>query len=318
LIIEENSYIVVIGGANLDIKGYSEGELIRGTSNPGKVISSPGGVGCNLASVLAELNNRVFLISAVGKDPAGKKILKKTGKRAVNLEFIIQSDKYKTGTYLAVLDEKGELLAGIADMEIIKEITGQRLQERRELLAKAGLIFLDTNLTLETLSWLFKAELTARIVVDPVSLEKAGKIKEFLPQIDYLTPNLAEFCFLYDLKKPGAEGDYQKLSQLIAAKREDKSPRTTLVVSLGSQGVIYSSPLKTFYQPVPIKIVEEITETTGAGDALTAGFIHGIYHSLKPEKAVEYGQYAALMTIKSSDTVVENLASKIKAVQHGR
>jgi pseudouridine kinase len=47
--------VIVIGGANVDIKGRSSGAFIGGTSNPGDVMVSVGGVGRNIAENLARL-----------------------------------------------------------------------------------------------------------------------------------------------------------------------------------------------------------------------------------------------------------------------
>jgi len=44
-----SGYVSVIGGITLDIKGVPAGPLISGTSNPGWVYTSAGGVGHNIA-----------------------------------------------------------------------------------------------------------------------------------------------------------------------------------------------------------------------------------------------------------------------------
>jgi pseudouridine kinase len=47
--------VVVIGGANVDVKGRASGPYLSGTSNPGRVTVSPGGVGLNIAESLSRL-----------------------------------------------------------------------------------------------------------------------------------------------------------------------------------------------------------------------------------------------------------------------
>ncbi len=68
--------VVVIGGANIDLRGRPAGEVLeRHTSNPGKINVGSGGVGRNIAHNLALLNVPVTLLSAVGDDGEGIRIL---------------------------------------------------------------------------------------------------------------------------------------------------------------------------------------------------------------------------------------------------
>ena len=328
-------YIVALGGANLDIKGYPAKCFIPGTSNPGRIFSTPGGVARNTAASLAELQSRVYLISAVGQDFYGEMILKKTGNSGVNLEYIIKSSRYQTGTYLALMDNQGELQAAVADMEIIEEIVPEKLEELFTLFSQADYIFADTNLTVPTLEWLMAAGFKAKIIVDPVSLKKADKIKDLIGKTAYLTPNLEEFFYLYgprgDLKlerniennsnrTSGAIEKIKRIAEIVASSRSKLTPGTKLLVSLGSAGVIYAGPKQHFHQPTPGEIYhssleekgKKIIETTGAGDALTAGFIRGMQLGLDPEEAAALGQQAALLTIQSREAAVSNLAEQLE------
>lgn len=54
-ILSERRYSVVIGGANMDILGTPGQALTPGSSTPGTVSYSPGGVGRNIAENLARL-----------------------------------------------------------------------------------------------------------------------------------------------------------------------------------------------------------------------------------------------------------------------
>ena len=63
-VINESDYVVVIGGAGIDINGFPSGKLIQKSSNPGRVKLSLGGVGRNIAENLARLGLNVKLLSA--------------------------------------------------------------------------------------------------------------------------------------------------------------------------------------------------------------------------------------------------------------
>ena len=74
---KEREGIIVIGGANIDVKGKPKNFLQWMTSNPGSNQVSHGGVGRNIAHYLGLLNIPVTFLSAVGDDEAGREILEK-------------------------------------------------------------------------------------------------------------------------------------------------------------------------------------------------------------------------------------------------
>src|ERR1044072_9628730 len=74
-ILRQEHAVVVIGGANVDVKVRSLAPLAYRTSNPGHAHTSPGGVARNVAENLARLGTPTHLIAAVGQDPAGGRVL---------------------------------------------------------------------------------------------------------------------------------------------------------------------------------------------------------------------------------------------------
>lgn len=76
-------WAVVVGGAAWDIKASSLAAARLHTSNPGTVSRTPGGVGRNIAEVIARLGGRVHLVAAVGADAAGRDLLARTSEAGV-------------------------------------------------------------------------------------------------------------------------------------------------------------------------------------------------------------------------------------------
>jgi pseudouridine kinase len=131
--------VVVIGGANIDLRGKPVGEVLeRHTSNPGKINVGSGGVGRNIAHNLALLNVPVTLLSAVGDDGEGIRILEEAGKAGVRTEQMIISGEHPTGIYLAILDEKGEMEVAVSDMRILEEITVDYLRSKADIRGDYG------------------------------------------------------------------------------------------------------------------------------------------------------------------------------------
>ena len=74
-LLKEGEYISIVGGANMDIIGFPSDKLIIKDSNPGQVKVVLGGVGRNIGENLVRLGVETKLISAVGSDVYGEKIL---------------------------------------------------------------------------------------------------------------------------------------------------------------------------------------------------------------------------------------------------
>ena len=307
---------VVIGGANIDIKGYSASTFQHGSSNSGIINESSGGVGRNVAANLGNLGCQVILLSTVGKDYRGEKLIADTGESGVNLEYIKVMDDYTTGTYLAVIDADGELVGAVNSMEIINGIDFNYLEKNLKILNSADWIFIDTNLNSGVIAWLLDQNFSSKIIIDPVSIEKSNKIKNKLEDIDIVTPNLIEFCYLYNLDFSEvdiliSEKNKLELLELIASNREKISPEAGLIITIGAEGVIYSGPEQTFWEPA-VALNDKIIETTGAGDALNAGIIYGLSRSKSIKEAVRIGQEMARLNILADDTVRIDSFNKLK------
>ncbi len=99
--------VVVIGGANIDVKARIAGTMVPATSNPGiSATLSPGGVGRNIAHNLARLGIATRLISIVGRDAEGDRLLDETARAGVDVSRV-KRGKAPTGLYSAVLDRTG-------------------------------------------------------------------------------------------------------------------------------------------------------------------------------------------------------------------
>lgn len=156
--------VVVFGGAVSDVvsKPYSGTPLTPGTSSPGETRQSFGGVGRNVAEGLARVlagrgsaqakdkddnSNRsvtppeIALISAVGADDAGRALVVACEEAGVSARATVQVGagasreghngeedlaSARTASYVAMLDDDGELVAAVADMRVLERMTAVR------------------------------------------------------------------------------------------------------------------------------------------------------------------------------------------------
>ena len=295
---KERTGIIVIGGANIDIKGKPKNFLQWNTSNPGTIQVSHGGVGRNIAHYLGLLNIPVTFLSAVGDDEAGKEILEKLRHAQVRIGEVIQSKKDPTGKYIAVLNEKGDMEVGISDTEIMKRVTPRYLIAKTGIIRKNRMVIIDTNLTTRTINHIasFCRSKNIPLLVDPVSVEKSRKLLGILPKIDFLTPNMGELSSLSGTIIKKIDDNKRAIAQLM------KKGIKHIILTRGIQGVyIYSKeiPEGKFIRTRRKKMVD----STGAGDALLAGIAYGLYHNNELIQAVQMGIVMSALAITSSKTV---------------
>ena len=138
--------VVVIGSSTLDMKGRPQSALVPGTSNPGYIRVSPGGVARNVSENLARLGVPTVLLSAVGDDATGRHILEVTQAGGVDTSRVLISHEYPSATYLTIADEKGSLMLSIDSMDVVKLVTPKYIYAHRRWIREASMLVLDANL----------------------------------------------------------------------------------------------------------------------------------------------------------------------------
>ena len=173
--------VIVIGGANMDLKCRIAGPEIMATSNPGAIAVMPGGVGRNVAETLARLGLPTALIAAIGRDGMGDALINKTGAAGVDMTMILRG-RFATGSYAATLSRDGELMIGVAAMQATQRLTPAALRRHLNRLRWARLIVADCNLPLGTLDWLtgFAANAGVPLAIETVSVPKVKRLRRIL------------------------------------------------------------------------------------------------------------------------------------------
>ena len=309
--------VVVIGGANIDLRGRSKRELKRHTSNPGKINVGSGGVGRNIAHNLALLNVPVTLLSAVGDDGEGIRILEETGKAGVKTGQMIISGEHPTGIYLAILDEKGEMEVAVSDMRILEEVTVEYLRSKAYLIKESKIVVMDTNIPEQSVEYVVDLcnKVKVPLLIEPVSVEKTRKLRRVLDgserwTIDYITPSKDE---LESILQAEVDDDPDLDLDIVRAADELKGKGVkNVIVTLGKRGICVSCARddegrKEDWNKFMAPYRGEVVDVTGAGDALVAGLVYGIYKRYSLEVAARFGLAAAALTISTKEAVRRDL-----------
>ncbi|MEV0643625.1 carbohydrate kinase [Phytomonospora sp. NPDC050363] len=294
--------VVVVGGANMDVKARSQLRAVPASSNPGTASITPGGVGRNVAENLARLGTRTHLVSVVGSDSLGDQVLAATSAAGVHVEHVRRSTR-PTGTYTAVLDTDGELVVAVSDMSATEDIGIAQVAAVRDLIANAELLVLDGNLPEATLSYALELAVAAdvRAILEPVSVPKAAARAHLVSAerpLFAITPNRDELAVLAG-RPTGTEREVLDATAVL----HEQGVRYVWT-HLGDKGSLLSGP----DGAVPIDAVPtEVVDVTGAGDAALAAFVHALLAGEEVAAAAAYGHAAAALTIAGPNTVRPDL-----------
>ena len=305
-VLKPEGRVIVVGGANMDFKCQSNAAMVLGTSNPGHVALAVGGVACNIARNLAKLGVPTALMSVVGQDEFGARILREARAAGIDVSPTLLSTK-PTGTYAALLDADGELTAAVSAMDATDDLTAAHLSTREAVFRQAALVVADCNLNEAALDRLAAicAAAQVRLAIDAVSTPKVTRLRRLLRArrpIHLLALNRDEVAALSG--KPA--GNERALRTAVAALHA--AGIANVMVSLGAAGVHASSaapPSAADVAPFPVAAVD----VTGAGDAALAGTVFGLLQGHDLATAARWGQAAAALTIGVAETVSPALSA---------
>jgi pseudouridine kinase len=289
--------IIVIGGTNIDIKAKVTAKYVGATSNPGAVNFTPGGVARNIAHNLGTLGVEVALISVIGKDAAGEIAMAATGAAGVDLSMCLRSD-VPTGAYVAVLDEKGELVSAVNDMRILESLTPQAVKQHSAALKAAKFIVVDCNVQPDLLDYLAFHQ-SEKLIIEPVSVAKSQKLRTLLDKHEAFiaTPNRDQLEALTDTND---------IDQ--ACKELHERGLHNLVVHLGSKGALVSS--ERGMKQIPCATPSQVKDVTGAGDAAVAGLVYGLCRGYDISRSAQFGQAAASLVLNSTASTAVGLTEQ--------
>ncbi|PAV31125.1 sugar kinase [Virgibacillus profundi] len=294
-VLQEESSIVCIGGANTDRKARSDQKVRLYSSNPVKMAEVCGGVARNFAENLSRLGHNASLMTCVGDDREGDWILKETKSQGVDVSQVWSLQTERTGTYTTLLDEDGEMIVSMADMNIYEKITTAMLEEKWSFIVSAQAVFMDANIPKDCIDYLIKRckDENIPLYIDPVSSAKGRKLPQRLEGVALLLLNQDQAEMLAGAKIDSVE-DCQTAAEKIRGRGAEK-----VIITLGDQGVYYASPKESGHLP-PFET--DVVDVTGAGDAFASCAIFGIMNGESLLGACQLGLAGSALTIQTEES----------------
>ena len=290
----KNDYLLVLGASIMDIFGFSTSNYRAYNSTPGKIKMSFGGVCRNIAENSARIGINTKFLSVLGDDECGKSILEHSREIGYNMEDSMIIKGASTPTYLAILDENGEMVSAISDMKSLNAMTEEFIDSKKELIKNAKYVVVDSD-NPKILSYILKNfSKETNFILDPVSAEKATWVKDMIKDFHTIKPNRPEAEILAGFPIKDTE-DLIRASNYFLSLGIKK-----VYISLDSEGIFYNNGK----QCGKVKALDVIVKNvTGAGDSFVAGIGHGYMNKLDEVDIVKFSMAMSIITIADEATI---------------
>ncbi|MBQ8162170.1 MAG: carbohydrate kinase family protein [Clostridia bacterium] len=291
--------IVVIGAVFVDIKGYPMVQYIPAGRNVGRVVQTHGGVSRNVAEDIANVELRPTFVSVVDESGTSVDVVEKLKRHKVNCDFIrVAPDGL--GTWLAVFDNSGDVVASISSRPELSSISDTLREKGDEIFSQADSIVVEIDMDVAIIKQIFElAERHHREIYAIVSnMSIAMERRDLLQCTGCIVCNQQEAGLLfsenYDEVHP------EQLEDILQEKvTRARIPR--MVVTMGDQGAVWAQMDGQHGFCPPQKV--DVIDTTGAGDSFFAGVAIGLTYGKNLGESCAIGTRLASSVIATKESV---------------
>ena len=258
--------VVVVGDLVTDVVAQLGQPLAVGSDAQARIRSRGGGSAGNVAAWLAEAGATVALVARIGADETGRRLAQELADRGVELHLAVDDD-LPTGTVVVIVTPDGErtmLSDRGANLRLSPADIPPKLLAESLHLHLSGYTLLDDGPRAAGLEALrLVSSHGATTSVDPSSVQPLmalgpHRFLELTAGVGLCVPNLAEAQLLTGARDPDEAA--RRLADAFAE----------VVVTLAVDGAVWSGGGRSVRGPA---VPAEAIDTTGAGDAFTAGYL---------------------------------------------
>ena len=290
----KGGYVCVIGAANIDIVGFPNNPLRYKDDNIGRINISMGGVGRNIAENLVRLGLPVKLICPYGDDILGEQLVAHCNEIGIDIKDSLFLSNQPSSVHTSIMDGENDLALGISDMGICDKMSEEFIVSKKEIIANAALVVLETNIPAPILTQIVKDNPDKKYFLDTVSGSQCIRAKGVLHHLFILKTNQLEAEIISGIKISDKK-DQHRVADYFHEKGIEH-----VFITLGAKGVFYSNG-KLAINIFPKK--DNIVNTNGAGDAFSAGVVYGFVNNYPESTWARMGMACAELTVMHEDTV---------------
>ncbi|MEN3042370.1 MAG: PfkB family carbohydrate kinase [Fervidobacterium sp.] len=256
--------VVCIGKLNIDIFYEVENLELNQNHISNEIEMSVGGKATNVSVALSKLGVKSYLIGKIGEDEFGKIALEKLKKFGV---IPLLSKSKNTGITFVVIDRRGNNTM-FNYLGANKELNIKDVLHFKEIISSSDIVFFQTGVNSQILQHIKKINQNIFVeLTEPME-------PSLLEGIKYISLNENELAKVTD------EQNLEKaLCKLLSYGIKE------IFLKLGHKGSMYYSKNETIFLEA-LKIVP--VDTTGAGDAFTAGIIYALLNNYNVENALKF------------------------------
>jgi ribokinase len=275
-----SSSVVVVGSINEDVV-----LLVRRAPRPGETLTAErttrraGGKGANQAVAAARAGATVRMVGRVGEDATGERMLEDLRREGVDADAVQALPGVATGTAYITVTADGENTI-VVDPGANLRLSAEDVGAHREALAGAAVLVAQLEVPVDAVAAAVRAARDAG-VRPVVTLAPAQEVPaELLAGLDPLLVNEHEAGFLL--------GGGEVVDDVPAAARRllELGPES-VVITLGAQGAVLADA--DGVQQLPALKVDEVVDTTGAGDAFAGVLAAALARGASLSEAVQAG-----------------------------
>lgn len=298
---KKKPYALVFGVSIFDICGFTYDNYRVNDSNPGKVKTSFGGVCRNIAECMARVGVNTRLISVLGDDSTGNSMIEHSKLMKYDMKDSLIVKGGNTPTYMAILNEEGEMVSAVVDMKIIQDVTTEFIDSKEEIIENAQLVVVDSDRP-DLIEYMIHKFKGSKFILDPVSAHKAKDIRHLIKYFHTVKPNRyeAEIMCGFEIK---TKQDLQKAGRYLI-----ELGVKNVFITLDEDGIYYYNGI----DEGKIKAQNaKVVNVTGAGDSFIAGITRGYMEKINIVDTVKYAISMSIITISTEETIHPQLNDEL-------
>jgi len=282
--------IVVVGGPAMDLLArVSAFPAPDGNAAVSELLRLPGGMAANVAVALARLGHTVTLHGLTGDDAIGDELRVLLTTAGVDVSRLLRRAQTASHSCFIAVNPAGERmifgLPGVIALEDPAELDTELLRQAHAVhigpgptaVAEAAVAAARAG----DVAWLTYAP------GDILMYQQPSGVLRIAPLVDVLILNQVEAGILTGCASPRA-----------AAEALLNVPRRALLITLGAEGVWVGAAGALEW--LPAYPVAAVADTTGAGDAFTAGALTGLLRGESVRDAARLGSAVAALKIQQA------------------
>lgn len=297
--------LVVMGECMVEFSPLAEGEYKQ--SFAGDVYNTA----IYLKRLLADSSD-VSLLTAVGNDSLSHKMLQVLEQENINSEFVEQLDYQQMGAYLIQTSAEGErsfvywrdTSAAKSTLSSLNKASKKKLLFQTDIFYFSGISLailkpLDRQLFWQLLGQLKNAGV--QIVFDSNyrpklwqnSEEAKNEFEQAFRYANVVFPGVEDFELLYGF------GTFEAIAKYLEPIEIEE-----VIIKSGADGMMGIFKGKSCF--IPVSVVENIVDTTSAGDSFNAGYLAAKQMGYSLPAAIEYAAKIAAIVIQHHGAIVDS------------